>query len=165
MKNINIVDGDLIELTKQREFDAVAHGCNCFHTMGAGIAHKLNNLTDGKLLKVDKATAYGDINKLGRYTLCASEINDNVVRFYNLYTQYTYGKVHKNEVYVHWGSVFESLVSCLTRMPINSRIGIPMIGCGLAGGNERDFIITMKKIEATEILDNRKIQLTVVRLP
>lgn len=29
---------DLISLAKRAAFDVIAHGCNCFYTMGAGIA-------------------------------------------------------------------------------------------------------------------------------
>ena len=32
------IKGDLIELAKKGEFDVITHGCNCFCTMGAGIA-------------------------------------------------------------------------------------------------------------------------------
>lgn len=33
-----IVKGDLIKLALKGEFDVITHGCNCFCTMGAGIA-------------------------------------------------------------------------------------------------------------------------------
>jgi O-acetyl-ADP-ribose deacetylase (regulator of RNase III) len=35
------IDGDLIRLAKQGTFDVIAHGCNCFCTMGAGIAPQM----------------------------------------------------------------------------------------------------------------------------
>ncbi len=38
---INYIDGDLIKLALQGEFDVVVHGCNCFCTMGAGIAPQM----------------------------------------------------------------------------------------------------------------------------
>lgn len=35
---MNIVHGDLIQLALAGQFDVIIHGCNCFCTMGAGIA-------------------------------------------------------------------------------------------------------------------------------
>lgn len=32
------IKGDLVQLAKQGEFDLIVHGCNCFCTMGKGIA-------------------------------------------------------------------------------------------------------------------------------
>ncbi len=36
--NLNIINGDLIDLAKNGNFDVIIHGCNCFRTMGVGIA-------------------------------------------------------------------------------------------------------------------------------
>ena len=167
MNNIEFVKGDMIELTKQGKFDAVGHGANCFHTMGAGIAPKLNKMSDGKLLKVDKTTPYGDINKLGTITCCSNEVNGRVVRFFNLYTQYTYGDTRQGQVYVHWGSVFYSLMAMITLCPYGdgTDIGIPLIGCGLAGGSRRNFLIPLARLESTNVLVERNVNLTVVELP
>ena len=38
---IKYVDGDLIQLALDRNFDVIGHGCNCFCTMGAGIAPQM----------------------------------------------------------------------------------------------------------------------------
>lgn len=35
------IEGDLIALAKQGLFDVIAHGCNCFCTMRAGIAPQM----------------------------------------------------------------------------------------------------------------------------
>jgi O-acetyl-ADP-ribose deacetylase (regulator of RNase III) len=32
------IQGDLIRLAREGGFDLIVHGCNCFGTMGAGIA-------------------------------------------------------------------------------------------------------------------------------
>ena len=78
---ITYVDGDLIKLALQGQFDVVAHGCNCFCTMGAGIApqmakafgcddFKMEMLTytecdeDGNEWEEETGNR-GDINKLG----------------------------------------------------------------------------------------------------
>jgi O-acetyl-ADP-ribose deacetylase (regulator of RNase III) len=38
---IKYVDGDLIKLAQRGHFDVIAHGCNCFCQMGAGIAPQM----------------------------------------------------------------------------------------------------------------------------
>lgn len=75
------VKGDLIKLALAGEFDVIAHGCNCFCTMGAGIAPQMasafgcdefekEQLTyteyddDGNEFEVE-TNNQGDINKLG----------------------------------------------------------------------------------------------------
>ena len=80
----NEIEGNLITLAMNGEFDVISHGCNCFCQMGAGIAPQmaktfgcdqfpLEQLTksvfyggeDGEW--VDEPTNYkGDINKLGQ---------------------------------------------------------------------------------------------------
>lgn len=75
------VNGDLITLAKQGEFDVIAHGCNCFCTMGAGIAPRMarefgcddfelertkrSDWDDQGYEHITKTKNRGDINKLG----------------------------------------------------------------------------------------------------
>ena len=42
---MKIIKGDLIKLALQGEFDVIVHGCNCFCTMGAGIAKSIKPRT------------------------------------------------------------------------------------------------------------------------
>jgi O-acetyl-ADP-ribose deacetylase (regulator of RNase III) len=35
---MKVTEGDLIKKAKEGEFDLIVHGCNCFCTMGGGIA-------------------------------------------------------------------------------------------------------------------------------
>ena len=78
---INYIDGDLIKLALHGTFDVVAHGCNCFCTMGAGIAPQMADAFgcdefelerteteecdfNGECYTVETGNR-GDINKLG----------------------------------------------------------------------------------------------------
>ena len=36
---MKVVKGNIFDLAEQGEFDVVVHGCNCFCTMGKGIAY------------------------------------------------------------------------------------------------------------------------------
>lgn len=155
--------GDLIKAFKEGEFDAIVHGCNCIHTMGAGIALQLNNFTNGKLLEVDKKTPYGDINKLGTY----SKLDIECGTIYNLYTQYV--PVSKGMVAVHWDSFMSGLIDIIEICDINNenedtptRIGIPLIGCGLAGGKPEDFENIILYIEKG--LHSFDVELTIMEL-
>ena len=75
------IEGDLIKLAKEGAFDVITHGCNCFCTMGAGIAPQMAETfgcdkfekelleevefgEDGDMFLV-KTNNKGDINKLG----------------------------------------------------------------------------------------------------
>lgn len=77
---VNEVHGDLIKLAKQGEFDVIAHGCNCFCTMGAGIAPQMaeafgcDKFPKEMIYETDEIDGLefqsetknkGDINKLG----------------------------------------------------------------------------------------------------
>lgn len=135
--------GDLIQLTKEGWFDSIGHGCNCFHTMGSGIAPLMNSLSDGELLKADKKTSCGDINKLGSISWTDVTVNNHSVRMFNLYTQFNYGT--QDNVYVHWLS-FESALSAMVSKSPGDRIAIPLIGCGLAGGEVRDFLRAVNNV-------------------
>ena len=38
---LETVKGNLITMAKKGELDIIVHGCNCFHTMGGGIAAEI----------------------------------------------------------------------------------------------------------------------------
>jgi len=62
------IDGDLIKLAKEGKFDVIAHGCNCFCTMGAGIAPQMAKAfgcNDSEIFAMEAPNFYGNINKLG----------------------------------------------------------------------------------------------------
>jgi len=80
------IKGDLIKLALDGEFNVILHGCNCFNTMGKGLALNIKK-TFPEAFKSDQNTIKGDRNKLGTYS-CASSRGIIIV---NCYTQYYYG--------------------------------------------------------------------------
>lgn len=152
------VEGDLLELAKQGMFDVIAHGCNCFNTMGAGIAKSIKEQFP-KAYEADCKTMSGDIDKLGNYT-AARFYNDQkrVFGILNCYTQYHYGRNHidgKDKPID-----YEALTLCMRKINHQyhgKRIGLPLIGAGLAGG---DWTIIEKIIEK-ELKD---MDVTIVKL-
>ena len=85
---MNIIQGDLIKLAKENELDVIIHGCNCFNTMGAGIAKAIKK-NFKEAYEIDKSTKKGDKLKLGDYT--AVKLGNLTV--VNAYTQYYYGSI------------------------------------------------------------------------
>lgn len=151
---IKKVKGNIIDMIERGEITATAHGCNCFHTMGSGIAKTFNEYTGGKLLEADKQTVYGDINNLGNYT----SIDFNGVEFFNIYSQYVYAGQFKEDqqclVYVNWGAVYHALKNIVGALSgkDNSVLALPYIGCGLAGGEETSLIAILDEISECEEL-------------
>ena len=128
------VTGDLIEMAKLGYFDVIVHGCNCFCTMGAGIAKQIK-AEFPEAYAIDCLTDSGDKNKLGTINyVYIPEYNLYVV---NAYTQYDYRsyKDPKPCDYFAIRKVF-SLINRQSRLlNPHPRIGYPKIGAGLAGGN------------------------------
>ena len=128
------IKGDLVKLANEKNyFDAIIHGCNCFCTMGSGIANQIRELWP-QVYKEDCLTKIGDKNKLGCYTYCQVRTKSHkFLVVFNAYTQYNYGRDKVQADYDAIRKVFHSLSESgyLTGM----RIGLPKIGCGLAGGD------------------------------
>lgn len=118
--------GDLIQFALDGEFDAIIHGCNCFCTMGAGIAKQIKT-TFPEAYKADLATIKGDKSKLGSYS---SAISRGIL-ILNAYTQFDYrGRGVKAD--------YDAIRKCLRKIASDyptKRIGVPQIGAGLAGGD------------------------------
>lgn len=118
-------NGDLINLAESGYFDVIVHGCNCFHTMGAGIALQIVKKYP-EIAKLDKKTKYGDIDKLGKILI----YNTGKYTIVNAYTQYHYGKGLQVDYYA-----IQQVFKKIKEMFSGKRIGYPKIGAGLAGGN------------------------------
>lgn len=140
------IKGNLIDLALAGEFDVIAHGCNCFCTMDAGIAVQMAKTFGCDKFIPESDDFKGDINKLGHIDFQERNINSPKTRGYsfkkgenlyvvNAYTQYMYGRNHID------GDIepldYDALTLCLRKMNHifkGKHIGLPQIGCGLAGG-------------------------------
>ncbi len=122
---IKYAKGNLLDLLDK--FDAVLHGCNCFHTMGAGIARAFADRFP-QVPEADRMqTVYGDKSKLGTYSKAKVGSTDVL----NCYTQYGFDARSKPFDY----KAFECCLRNVKREYSGKRIGMPMIGAGLAGGD------------------------------
>ena len=121
------IDGNLIELFQQGEFDIIIHACNCFNTMGAGIAAVIAQQYP-EVEAADQATRIGDINKLG--SSIPVETKDGIV--VNLYTQYSTGMrfgVPTSYLALHEG------LRALAKQYKGKRIGTYQLGCNRGGAD------------------------------
>ncbi len=128
MPIINRVQGNLLTLFADGEFDAIAHGCNCFNTMGAGIALQIaREYPEAHEADWVHHTPGEDV--LGLH----SHVDTRHGRVFNLYTQFRPGRQPGVEKLVK--SAFKLLDKLYSKRKLH--IGIPLIGAGLAGGNWR----------------------------
>lgn len=127
---MRIIAGDLIALALNGHFDVIVHGCNCHNTMGSGIAASIRRAFPEAHL-ADSKTKAGSRTKLG--TFSAAEVERAGRRFtvVNAYTQFDYGRPGVNVDYDAVARAFADIAHAFPR----SRIGYPMIGAGLGGGD------------------------------
>lgn len=131
MSNIKKVTGDLVALAKEGYFDVLVHGCNCFNTMGAGVAKQIKQ-NFPKAYEVDCETESGSIEKLGTYTHADITLeNGSILTVVNAYTQYDYGTKEKKIDLAALSKVFRQIA----RDFAGKIIAYPAIGAGLAGGS------------------------------
>jgi len=127
---MKVEKGDLIKLALEGKFDVIIHGCNCFCTMGAGIAKQIKKEFP-EAYEADLNTANGEINKLGTISSATIHKNGTILIVVNGYTQYNWRGSGVLVDYDAIRSVFKHVKSIYSGM----RIGYPRIGAGLAGGD------------------------------
>ncbi len=136
------INGDLIELAVNGEFDVIAHGCNCFCTMGAGIAVRMKEVFACHLFFLERAEHKGDINKLGQIEHHVVNKNNlfwppmKELTVVNAYTQYHYGKIGATATDLPLN--YSAITLCMKKINHifkGKHVGLPKIGATLAGGD------------------------------
>jgi len=137
--------GDLIDMALDGKFDVIGHGCNCFCAMSAGIAPQMATAFECNQFPMEDKSTSGDINKLGQIdwkvlTLTGGSSEFDFFEFdlavVNIYSQYKYGRNHNDGVAKPLD--YEALMLGLRKMNHlfkGKKVGLPMIGAGLAGGD------------------------------
>lgn len=127
------IEGNLIALAKAGAFDVIAHGCNCFCTMGAGIAPQMAKAFECDKYSLENPSRRGDIQKLGNFDHGHWPEENSTLTILNCYTQYGLRPDNGTPALD-----YNALSLCLKKMNHifkGKRIGLPQIGCGLAGGD------------------------------
>ena len=149
---IKHINGDLVKLAKVGYFDLIVHGCNCYCKMKKGIAKTIAS----QWPQVEDADKLFPIptgpDRLGKISV-TSEINGLTI--VNAYTQLKYW-------YEPWEDCsaplvsYEAIEQCFTEIyhvtNPQTRIGIPLIGAGLAKG---DWNIILSII--TDCMEDRNV--------
>jgi O-acetyl-ADP-ribose deacetylase (regulator of RNase III) len=136
--------GNLLDLAEAGEFDIVVQGCNCFNTMGGGIAREIRERYP-VVASVDMETLRGDYRKLGNWTECDAGEKYRFV-ILNCYTQYNMSR--GTDVFEY--TAFALILQKLLHFHGTKRLGFPYIGMGLAGGN-KETIMTMIEEFANDV--------------
>ncbi|MGE0701821.1 MAG: macro domain-containing protein [Hyphomicrobiaceae bacterium] len=123
--------GDLIALAKAGTFDVIAHGCNCMHSMGGGLAAQIRHQIP-EAYAADLATRRGERAKLGTCSVAVIETPAGRLTVVNAYTQFAPSTGHGVDV------DYDAVRRCMRWIGDTyrgKRIGLPLIGAGLAGGD------------------------------
>jgi len=105
------------------KLDVIVHGCNCFATMGAGIAAQIARLYPEAYI-VDSKDPRTPEQKLGGISFT----KNTTPIIINAYTQFRLGRDLKY-------NALENTMHLISLNFHDLRIGMPMIGAGIAGGD------------------------------
>lgn len=143
---MNIIKGDLVELFLEGEFDILIHGCNCKNAMGAGIAGQIaNKIPEAYLADLTYDKFKYDIDKLSNYSYAPVRRKSGIGYVVNLYTQYNPGPdLDENALLLGFTKLTKKILSDPSNF--NIKIGIPEIGCGIAGGDWKEIGPKIDKI-------------------
>lgn len=122
--------GDIIQLALDGEIDVLIHGCNCFCTMGKGLALSIRSEFP-EAYSADRRTRYGDESKLGSFSAAEVVRDGRVFSVVNAYTQYDWRGTGVKADY----TAIEKAFTEIRARYAGKRIAYPMIGAGLAGGD------------------------------
>lgn len=151
------ITGNLIQLAKDGSFDAIGHGCNCFCRMKRGIAPLMAEAFGCHNFPLESPIYMGDFNKLGQIDGKIISTYAKPLMVFNMYSQF-----HWLEAAVHGKTPLDytALRMCLRKLNYRMKgmeVGLPRIGCGLAGGK-------WEAVKEMMIIELKDCNLTVVSL-
>lgn len=130
------VQGNLLDMFDNGDFDVIVHGCNCYCNMNGGIAAQIAARYP-EAQEADNRTECGDESKVGTvdYVWMSSWLSKwlpSVCKpkvIVNAYTQASPGRDGREE------AVFLAFFALAkdNKFSRKIKIGIPAIGCGIAG--------------------------------
>jgi O-acetyl-ADP-ribose deacetylase (regulator of RNase III) len=139
--------GNLLDMAEAGEFDIVVQGCNCFNTMGGGIAREIRERYP-QAAGADNMTDRGNYMKLGTWTYAPANhaiSHPNNFLIINAYTQYSMSNDEDVFEYV----AFTLILQKLAHLYPTKRFGFPFIGQGLARGNPARINEMLENFAAT----------------
>ena len=140
---LNHTKGNLIDLAEAGDFNVIVQGCNCFNTMGGGIAREIRERYP-MCAEIDRLTESGEYMKLGNWT----EFDQGTFLILNAYTQYNMST--GEDVFEY--AAFMLIIQKIIHQFGDKRIGLPYIGMGLAGG-DKELILSQIEYLAEKIAE------------
>lgn len=132
---IHVVQGDLL----QSDCTVIAHQCNCFSTMGAGIAKQIASKYP-EAYHADQYFGQSPEDRLGKYSVVCYQNPPLIIC--NLYGQYRYGR---GQVQTDYQALSSAIGYMFEMLSVNQhsifshfsiKIGMPYgMGAVLAGGD------------------------------
>ena len=129
---LKLKQADLFETFESLPNSFLVHCCNCFHTMGAGVAAEVRRRYP-EAYRADLETPRGDPRKLG--TTSSASVGNR--RVFNLYGQFSFGggRDLDYDALERGLRVIAAEASKQSALGIRTVIVTYKIGCGLAGGD------------------------------
>jgi O-acetyl-ADP-ribose deacetylase (regulator of RNase III) len=128
-----VVKGNLIDMALEGQFNVIVHGCNCFNTMGSGIAKEVRDRLP-HAWQADQETIPGSIEKLGTFTRAVIPSLNEFFVVVNAYTQFNYNKFGEKKDHFNY-TAFALILEKFSYLFQGQSVAFPMIGMGRAGGN------------------------------
>lgn len=138
---MNYVEGCIVQAAQAGDIDVLVHQTNCFNRWSSGLAPQIEKaFPDAKL--ADDHTKVGDPKKLGKaIEMCRTYAHSVIVM--NVYGQYEWSNPDYRTT--DYPALAKGLTKVAKRFDSYEHIGLPKIGCGVAGG---DWDIVREIIES-----------------
>jgi O-acetyl-ADP-ribose deacetylase (regulator of RNase III) len=142
--------GDLLE----SDCNVIAHQCNCYKNMGAGIALQIKNKYP-QAFQADCDLTLSADNRFGKMSFahCQHRNKDKNMYIFNLYGQKRWGS---NEIQTKYDKLEESLnlmfkeVLNIEKEKGTLKVGVPyLMGCDRAGGDWNKVNAILQKVSET----------------
>lgn len=127
------IDGNIVEMGLNFEFDVIAHGLNCFNAQKRGLAPQMVEAFRTDQYRLETLLYKGDINKMGQIESCSYYNKGKTLIVVNCYIQYA-PATEQNSTPLN----YHALKLCLQKLNHKFKglkVGLPVIGGGFAGGN------------------------------
>lgn len=126
--------GNLLAMAAEGQFDVIVHGCNCQANMGGGIAAQIAAKYPDARCADEEYHMYHEehpVFQLGNATVVSTEDGFTIV---NGYTQLNGGSGTFSY------AALELVLMKTAAQFAGKRIGLPYIGCGIAGGDQNKIV-------------------------
>lgn len=155
-------NSDIFKAFENNEIQHLAHGANCWSTMGAGIAGMIRSRYP-EAFQADCEYELNPEQRIGRFS--SAVLNDGSV-IHNLYTQFYPGPN------AHIDFIISALTLCLEEIAeemepdTEVNFGMPAIGCGIGGVSFYQMFKAVQKVSDQISLDypGRKINIFIFTL-